>query len=160
MSISPRGTGPSRSFSIKARRRLAIRAPRVWMPTIAIGSWPFRSTISWAMRTSVRCKSSRSRTAWVTTCSFLASRDRVKGTDGASVSAAPEGSIARGGGLLDLVSLAIVTPPHQLRRAPFAVGNLDQVEVARHDRVLEGGTRLLLDHGREVARRQVRKSEE
>src|SRR3989442_12691118 len=151
MSISPRGTGPSRSFSINARRRLAMRAPRVWMPTIAIGSWPFRSTISWAMRTKVRCKSSRSRTAWVITCSFLASRDRVKGTDGASVSAAPEASLARGGGLLDRESLAIVAPPHQLRLAPFAAGNLDHVEVTRDDRLLQDGARLLLHHGRQVA---------
>src|SRR6185436_14480491 len=52
------------------------------MPTSATGAPEFFSTISCAMRTSVRRMSSSSRTtlAWVMRGSFLASRDRVKGT--------------------------------------------------------------------------------
>ena len=54
-----------------------------------------RSTISCAIRTSVRRMSSPSRTTLLlcSTCSFLASRDRVKGTDGRClVAAAPVAS--------------------------------------------------------------------
>src|SRR5436189_154140 len=63
MSSSPSGTGLPSSSSTSCRSRLAITAPRVWMPTIAIWSPPLRSMISCAIRTSVRRRPSRSRTA-------------------------------------------------------------------------------------------------
>ena len=57
-------------------------APRLWMPTTASLPSGFFSTISCPMRTSVLRMSSPSRTTFsdiVVACSFLASRDRVKG---------------------------------------------------------------------------------
>src|SRR3954462_143217 len=68
-----------------ASRRAGI-APGRWMPTMASrsGASPaaFFSTISWAMRTSVRRMSSPSRTTFSSANlpPFSASRDRVKGT--------------------------------------------------------------------------------
>ena len=70
----------SRSETSRCRRR-ARCAPRRWMPTRA--TWPsgFFSTISCAIRTSVRRTSSSSRTTLgFVIGSFLASRGRVKGT--------------------------------------------------------------------------------
>src|SRR5215211_4185483 len=62
-SSAPAGTGrPSISASLAASRR-ASGTPRVWMPTTSSPSVPlFRSTISWAIRTSARCTSAASST--------------------------------------------------------------------------------------------------
>src|SRR5215213_2251843 len=99
MSRSPIGSSvPVSSPSTACSRRARI-APRVWMPTTARPSeLGFFSAISWAIRRSVRLRSS----CWSTTFSlifstaFLASRDRVKGraecssrAGGSKVRAAP-----------------------------------------------------------------------
>src|SRR5438270_8427122 len=68
------------------------------MPTSAIAPPGFFSTISWAIRTSVRRMSSWPRTTVAfdaKTDSFLASRDRVKGTD-ADQSNSGSGGCCRG----------------------------------------------------------------
>src|SRR6478672_4322221 len=93
MSRSPKGTSDPVSSPTSACSLLPRTAPRVWMPTRATPSEPgFFSTISWAIRTSVRRRSSRSRTTLsfvLNTCPFLASQDRVKGTDAATLAAVP-----------------------------------------------------------------------
>ena len=61
--MSPSGTSAPVSSPTSACRRRARTAPRVWIPTSAKPSGPgFFSTISWAIRTSVRRRSSRSST--------------------------------------------------------------------------------------------------
>src|ERR687896_841736 len=85
MSMSPSGTGSPTSSATRSRSRAASTAPRRWIPTTASlvgdGAPAVFSTISCAMRTSVRRTSSRSRTVFsLKTCPFLASPDRVKGT--------------------------------------------------------------------------------
>src|SRR5256714_3935848 len=94
MSRSPNGTldpvsSPTSACSLSPRT-----APRVWIPTSATRSEPgFFSTISCAIRTRMRRKSSRSRTTLsfaLSTRPFLASPDRVKGTDAASLAAVPD----------------------------------------------------------------------
>src|SRR5690349_9111611 len=82
MSTEPSGTSQSSSSPVSVCSRLASTAPRRWMPTIATRPSGFFSTISCAIRISVRRTSSWSRTTLlIATCSFLASRDRVKGAD-------------------------------------------------------------------------------
>src|ERR1700759_1437819 len=82
MSTEPSGTSLSSSSLVSVCSRLASTAPRRWMPTSATRPSGFFSTISCAIRISVRRTSSRSRTTLlIATCSFLASRDRVKGAD-------------------------------------------------------------------------------
>src|SRR3977135_2447392 len=103
------------------------------MPTIAIGSSPFRSMISCATRTRVRLRSSRSRTAWLKAARpFLASPDRVKGTVEASLTPGRTSS------------LAMLPEAHRDRLSSLGIGHLDHVEVARHDRRLEHRLRFLL----------------
>src|SRR5215210_3645604 len=67
MSMSPSGTAWSQSSLSSAWMRAARMAPRRWTPTIATCSPAFRSTISCAMRTSVRRMSSGPRTAFSST---------------------------------------------------------------------------------------------
>src|SRR3954451_352673 len=83
MSRSPMGaSAPVNSLSAAWSRR-ASSAPRVWMPTIAKASGAgFFSAISWAIRRSVRLRSSRSSTTFSLAdnfASFLASQGLVKG---------------------------------------------------------------------------------
>src|SRR5579875_1282241 len=81
MSTEPSGTSVSTSPETISCSRRARWAPRRWMPTSASRPSGFFSTISWAIRTSVRRMSSRSRTTvscWSIACSFLASLDPVK----------------------------------------------------------------------------------
>ena len=75
--MSPIGTEASVSSPSRAWRRRAMRAPRVWIPTTAKPSASgFFSAISWAIRCSVRLRSSRSSTTFsLTRCSFPASLD-------------------------------------------------------------------------------------
>src|ERR1044072_2747637 len=135
MSISPSGTGRPARPPLSPRRRRAVSAPRGGMPTIAIGSSPFRSMISCAIRTSVRLRSSRSRTAWLkAACPFSASLDLVKGTDDSSLTPGRTGPFA------------MLLEAHRGGLPPFPVRHFDHVEVARHDRRLEHLARLLLDH--------------
>src|SRR5919106_6867411 len=86
MSSVPSGTSVPVNSSIRRRSRWATGTPRVWMPTSAVRSRSgFLSTISWAMRPTVRRRASPSSKSFaVSACaatsnSFPASRDRVKG---------------------------------------------------------------------------------
>ena len=70
--MSPIGSSTAVSSPSMACSRRASRAPRVWMPTIAKPSASgFFSAISWAIRRSVRRKSSRSSTTFSLTLCFL-----------------------------------------------------------------------------------------
>src|SRR5919106_1575423 len=86
MSSVPSGTCVPVNSSISRRSRWATGTPRVWMPTSAVRPRSgFLSTISWAMRPTVRRRASPSSKSFaVSACaatsnSFPASRDRVKG---------------------------------------------------------------------------------
>src|SRR5436190_16614108 len=141
MSRSPSGTSASSSSSTWALTRAASSAPRRWIPTIASASGSaFFSTISWAMRTSVRRMSSRARTTFSgeSIPSFLASRDRVKGAC-VSVLQASSG----GGGASALRCRRGRRGADQLGLALLRERHLDRVEVARDLGVREDRARLL-----------------
>src|SRR3954468_6978327 len=155
MSRSPCGTSRSRRSLSRPWIRRARIAPRRWMPTTARWSVAFFSTISWAMRTSVRRMSSPSRTTFSAAKPppFLASRDLVKGTRrkvAARSAAAASGARRRVGGL----------PALDLRLALLGQGDLDRVEVARDDRALEDRARLVADLAAAVAGRDVGQGEQ
>src|SRR5690349_8859743 len=165
MSRSPCGTSRSSSSLRRPWSRRARIAPRRWMPTMASRSGPspaaFFSTISWAMRTSVRRMSSPSRTTFSSANlpPFSASRDRVKGTRRkvAAPPAAPVARAARPGS--DPRPLARLEPLH-LRLALLREGHVDRVEVARDDGPLEHRARFVADLAAAVAGRDVREREQ
>src|SRR3954468_13388576 len=164
MSRSPCGTSRSSRSARSSWSRRARIAPRRWIPTIARRSAPppvaFFSTISWAMRTSVRRMSSPSRTTFSSAKPppFLASRDLVKGTRqtvAAPSAAARPGPVRSGacGGVRRLPAL-------ELRLPPLGERARDRVEVARDDRALEDRARLVADLAAAVAGRDVREREQ
>src|SRR5579884_3910149 len=153
MSRSPSGTAGSSSSEVSVCRRLARTAPRRWMPTSAIAPSGFFSTISWAIRTSVRRMSSRSSTTVTFTRSFLASLDRVKGAD------VHEGTSAPGGPRLaekrNYASRFSACPRLGRSTAPVAVQHVRQAAVDDVAFVLEA--RLLHDPARgQVVRERER----
>src|SRR3954452_9498258 len=157
MSRSPSGTSASSSSSTWALTRAASSAPRRWIPTIASASGSaFFSTISWAMRTSVRRMSSRSRTTFSgkSISSFLASRDRVKGACVSVLQASSGGGgsalrCRRGRRGADQLGLALLRERH-----------LDRVEVARDLGVREDRARLLAHLPAAVPCGQMRQREQ
>src|SRR4051794_32237126 len=158
MSRSPSGTSASSSSSTWALTRAASSAPRRWIPTIASASGSaFFSTISWAMRTSVRRMSSRSRTTFSgeSIPSFLASRDRVKGAC-VSVLQASSG----GGGASALRCRRGRRGADQLGLALLRERHLDRVEVARDLGVREDRARLLAHLPAAVPCGQMRQREQ
>src|SRR3954451_2246521 len=167
MSRSPCGTSRSSSSLRRPSSRRARIAPRRWIPTTASRAGPspaaFFSTISWAMRTSVRRMSSPSRTTLSTANlpPFSASRDRVKGTR--RKVAAPSAATPRG----QRRPLPGRSGPRPLARlealehglALLGERDVDRVEVARDDRALEHRARLVADLAAAVAGRDVRQRE-
>src|SRR6476660_8892500 len=114
MSMSPIGRSLPVSSPRKTWRRRARTAPRVWMPTTAKRSASgFFSAISWAIRRSVRLRSSCPSTtfSFTSVASFLASRDRVKGRPHCNSARGGEGELddvevfGGDGGLKDLFCL-------------------------------------------------------
>src|SRR5437763_11468875 len=105
------------------------------------------------MRTSVRRMSSPSRTTFSSTCSptFLASLDRVKGSDYGCEASTRTGGLRGGLGRRNLV----LADAYVDRLAALGERDLDSVEVARHDRVVEHGPRLVAKLAAAVARRDV-----
>src|SRR4051794_21681061 len=159
MSRSPRGTSQSsRSLSSPWSRRARI-APRRWIPTMASPSArspvAFFSTISWAMRTSVRRMSSPSRTTFSSAIDlpFRASRDPIKGTR-QTVAARP--ADARSGARRPVGRL----PALELGLALLGERDLYRVEVARDDGALEHCARLDADLAAAVPRRDVGQGEQ
>src|SRR5215471_257876 len=125
MSTEPSGTSQSRSSLVSVCRRLPSTAPRRWMPTIATRPSGFFSTISCAIRISVRRTSSWSRTTLlIATCSFLASRDRVKGADSNEGNSEGGGSGPVAPGAIEhlrhprVLDLALELHPRLLHHAP------------------------------------------
>src|SRR3954452_23555773 len=159
MSRSPCGTSRSSRSPSSPCSRFARSAPRRWIPTRATRSAPspvaFFSTISWAMRTSVRRMSSPSRTTFssVMTSAFRASRDPIKGTRETVAARPAAASSGPRGGIRPLPAL-------ELGIALLGVGNLDGVEVPRHDGALEDRARLVADLAAGVAGRHVREGEQ
>src|SRR4051794_39882962 len=159
MSRSPCGTRRSSTSASRPWSRRARIAPRRWIPTIASRSAPspvaFFSTISWAMRTSVRRMSSPSRTTFssVIDLAFRASRDPIKGTRQtvAARSAEARSGARRRVGRLEALDLGI---------ALLGERHLDRVEVARDDRALEDGAGLVADLATAVAGRDVGQGEQ
>src|SRR6476620_4011100 len=126
MSRSPIGSSEPVSSPRKTWRRRARTAPRVWMPTIARRSESgFFSAISWAIRRSVRLRSSCSSTtfSFISVASFLASRDRVKGRGQRS---SGSGVVRFPGSILD-----------ELGFSSLREGEFDDVEVFGGDGGLE-----------------------
>src|SRR4051812_31551324 len=149
MSMSPSGTSVSSRSHTSWCSRVARCAPRRWMPTRATGRPLFFSTTSCAMRTSVRRMSSSSRTT-------LYSDKRVPSwSHGTGLKGpCPRGS-SRASGRRGL-QLGL----DQVRLPALGEGDLDGVEVARDDGVLEDLARLVADVAREVPRREVGEGEE
>src|SRR3954453_10891457 len=159
MSRSPCGTRRSSRSASRPWSRRARIAPRRWIPTMASASArspvAFFSTISWAMRTSVRRMSSPSRTTFSSAIdlAFRASRDPIKGTR-QTVAARP--ADARSGPRRPVRRL----PALELGLALLGERDLDRVEVARDDSALEHRARLVADLAAAVARRDVGQGEE
>src|SRR3982751_2496365 len=147
MSRSPIGSSEPVSAPRKTWRGRARTAPRVWVPTIARRAESgFFSAISWAIRRSVRLKSSCSSTTFSLTsvASFLASRDRVKGrlhgsTGGGGPGEAPPGATAGGGagGGLPRAFFLHGSVGNEMGCSSLWEGELDLVEIARGDGWLE-----------------------
>src|SRR3954453_7285010 len=159
MSRSPCGTRRSSTSASRPWSRRARIGPRRGGPPIASRSAPspvaFFSTISWAMRTSVRRMSSPSRTTFssVIDLAFRASRDPIKGTRQtvAARSAEARSGARRRVGRLEALDLGIAL----LGERP-----VDRVEVARDDRALEDGAGLVADLATAVAGRDVGQGEQ
>ena len=82
MSTEPSGTGRRAARRTSACSRSASTAPRRWMPTSAtIRPGSSRRSRVRAASACGACHRGRGRPWRLPTCSFLASRDRVKGTD-------------------------------------------------------------------------------
>src|SRR6185312_6953751 len=151
MSMSPIGSSVPVSSPRKLWRRRAKTAPRVWMPTTAsrVGSG-FFSAISWAIRRSVRLRSSCSST----TFSLILLPSWPRGTwlkDGLNVAAGCGCSlgVGRRRGFFSGHRGNLPLPPvpgavlGQAWIAPLGQRHHDLVEVARGDAVGEHLTGLL-----------------
>src|SRR4051794_39458422 len=149
MSMSPSGTSAPVSSPTIACSLPARTAPRVWMPTSASSPEPgFFSAISWAIRFSVRRRSSRSSTTFSLTLApsrplWTALKEPTRrGYQGLRRMRpglpSRDGLLLGGVGRLDL-GRPLVAPVagallDQGRLAPLGERDLDEVEVARRDR--------------------------
>src|SRR6476620_7378333 len=136
MSSSPSGISCPASSETCAASRRASTAPRLWIPTIAMSLPSVCSTTWWAIRTIVRAMSGPSKTTLLL-MSLLPglSGPRLKGL---------------------LLSRGAYRVPMMDWRPAFRQRDLDRVEIAGHDRVLEGRARLVAQLAARVARRDVR----
>src|SRR3954454_21798648 len=142
--------------------RAASTALRRCTPTIARSSSGVLSTISCAIRTSVRRMSSRSRTTF---SGLRGNSLRPSWPLWTGLKVAPGNVAARPAGTLPPAALSDrrlgrVVAAHVHRLAALGKRQLDAVEVARHDRPLENGARLVAQLSRRVARRDVRESQQ
>src|SRR4029450_3210649 len=156
MSTSPSGTSRSRSSESRSRSRRARIAPRRWMPASASSSGRLcLSTISCAMRTSARRKSSPPRT----TFSVVTIRPSWPHGTGLKDLGGPESSSGPGGGSLGRLG-SLGTEAVQLGLALLRQRHLDGVEVARDLGAGEDGARLLADVAGGVAGGEVGQGEQ